>query len=45
MSRRYAILDVFTRQPLAGNPLENIDAVTQARLIVKDGVRQDTLDA
>ena len=30
---------------LAGNPLENIDAVTQARLIVKDGVRQDTLEA
>ena len=30
---------------LAGNPLEDIDAVTQARLIVKDGVRQDKLDA
>ena len=30
---------------LAGNPLEDIDAVTQARLIIKDGVRQDTLDA
>ena len=30
---------------LAGNPLENIDAVTQARLIFKDGVRQDKLDA
>ena len=28
-----------------GNPLEDIDAVTQARLIVKDGVRQDKLDA
>jgi imidazolonepropionase-like amidohydrolase len=30
---------------LAGNPLENIDAVTTARLIIKGGVRQDTLPA
>jgi imidazolonepropionase-like amidohydrolase len=30
---------------LAGNPIENIDFVTNARLIIKDGVRQDKLDA
>lgn len=30
---------------LAGNPLEDFEAVTRARLILKDGVRQDRLDA
>ena len=28
-----------------GNPLEDFQCVTQARLILKDGVRQDRLDA
>jgi imidazolonepropionase-like amidohydrolase len=30
---------------LDGNPLEDIDAVTRARLIMKDGIRQDQLRA
>ncbi len=30
---------------LAGNPIENIDHVESARLIIKNGVRQDKLDA
>jgi imidazolonepropionase-like amidohydrolase len=30
---------------LDGNPLEDIDAVTRARLIMKDGIRQDRLRA